>query len=155
MRPTRPRTLALLLLSSLVFQAPAWAERFTDRFERTYTTDTQVRVSVSNTNGSVTVAVWDRDAVELVAVKAVDSRSASDAREAFERLEIEVEESAGHLEIATRNPASSSGFFDWLLGRARNASVTYELRVPAGARLDLRTVNGNVGTDGAGEQRLR
>ncbi len=155
MSSTGTRTLALLFVSSLALQSPAWAERFTDRFENTYATGAEVEVSVSNTNGSVSVGVWDRDAVELVAVKAVDSGSEGDARETFERLEIEVDESAGRLEIATKNPTRSSGFLDWLLGRSHNATVTYQLRVPAGARLDLRTVNGNVDTDGAGRQRLR
>lgn len=144
---------ALLLLSS---QTAAVAGKFTERFEKTYAVSPDIEITLANTNGSVSVEIWDQSSVEIVAEKRVDSRSADTAREALEKIEILVSESDGRLGIETEQPSGMSGFFDWLFGRSHNASVRYELRVPRTAELSIRTVNGNVSTVGSGaRQRLR
>jgi DUF4097 and DUF4098 domain-containing protein YvlB len=148
----------IVVLAVLLFGGArcALAERFTDRVERTFQTGDEVVVNLSNTNGSVWVEAWDEDFVELVAEKRVDSSRASQAEEAFEDIEILVHEGDGRLEIETKLPGGTSGLMSWLFGRSRNGSVSYELRVPRVAELELRTVNGNVATEGAwGSQELR
>ena len=140
--------LALILLAGLA--APTAADTYADRLERTFDTGPDVAVTLANTNGSVRVEAWDEDVVDLVAEKRVSSGNSNDAREALEAIEVIIRESRGRLEIETRLPSMTSGFLDWILGRSRNAQVRYELRVPRGAEVDLRTVNGPVTTRGIG-----
>jgi len=154
----RSRTFRIVLLSALLgfgLQAAASAEKYTDEFRQTYQLGDDAEIIVSNVNGSVTVETWDRSDVELIAEKRVDASSAKAAEELFEKVKINVYESDGRLEIETDQPSGVSGLFDLIFGRARNASVRYSLRVPEAAQLDLRTVNGHVSTDGAGDQTLR
>jgi len=155
----KKKSIRVVLLSTLILlgaQAAAVAEKFTERFEETYRVDADVSIILSNTNGNVSISIWDQDAVELVAEKQVSSRNAETAREAFEKLEIVVNESTGRLEIETIHPSAMHGFFNWVFGRSTNASVRYHLKVPRQAELTLRTVNGNVTTAGSqGSQHLR
>lgn len=156
MTRTACRTLLPAILILLASSQAARAERFTDTVRESYAVGPEAAIQLSNTNGSVSVRATAGTTVELVAEKQVDSHSESRAREVLDEIEIVVRETDGGLEIETRTPRSASGFLDWLTGSARNASVRYELRVPADARLDLDTVNGNLSTDGgAGGQRLR
>jgi len=138
---------AALLLAGA--QAAAFAERYTDRIEKTLATGPDVAISLGNTNGSVSVEAWDGDSVELVAEKRVEAGNAGEAKKAFEGVDIIIRETSGRVEIETKLPSASQGFVDWILGRGRNASVRYELRVPRGAELELHTVNGNLTTEGA------
>lgn len=156
MRPSALRAMLVMALLLGGVGRAAVAERFTERLQETHAVDRGAEIVLGNTNGGVTAVAWDRDVVELVAEKQVDASSATRAREAFDKIEIIVRQVAGGLEIETRTPSAASGILDWLTGAARNASVRYELRVPAGAPLRLTTVNGNVRTAGAaGGQRLR
>lgn len=148
------RAAVLAALALMATTAATRAARYTERFERVLPASASVEVRLTNVNGSVSIATWDRASVEIVAEKSLDSRSRADADEAFDEIEIVVAERAGRIEIETRRPKHSHGFFDWIFGRSRNASVRYELRVPRLAALDLRTVNGNVTTDGAGGGQL-
>jgi DUF4097 and DUF4098 domain-containing protein YvlB len=150
----RVATLAALLL--LGSQVAAVAERFTERFERTLDVPPGVELSLTNTNGHVEIETWDRTSVEIVAEKRVNVRDAQAAREALEKLRIAVREGDGRLEIETEYPSGAEGLFDRMFGRSSNASVQYELRVPRGAKLEIRTVNGSIETlDSDGTQRLR
>jgi len=150
------RVTALSVLLLLSGQTAAVAEKFTQQFEETYTVSPDVEIHLGNTNGSVVVEVWDQSSVEIVAEKRINSKSNEEAQEAFEEVEIIVQEGDGRLDIDTEYPTGPSAFLDWLFGRSRNFSVSYELRVPRAAEIEIRTVNGNVSTVGAeGRQRLR
>lgn len=151
------RSMRVAVLATVVLTATTTtsrAARYTERFERVLPAPTDVEVRLANVNGSVSVETWDRASVEVVAEKSLHSRSRADAHEVFDKLEIVVVEREGRIEIETRQPKRSDGFFNWIFGRSRNASVRYELRVPQAARLTLRTVNGSVTTDGAGGGQL-
>lgn len=99
-------------------------------------------VSLENVNGSVELRGWDRDAVEIHAVKTA-RRAASD----LDRVEIEVRSQPGRVEILTRYPKD----------QGVDVSVEYEVRVPKRAVLEhVATVNGNVrisGVAGGGDLR--
>ena len=149
-----PLTVAAVLL--LVAQAPLSADTLTETFEETYEVAAGTEVSLRNTNGSISIETWSQNSVQVVAEKRVRARDAEQGREAIEAIEIIVTERNGRLEIETEYPRESTGMFSWLFGRHVEASVSYELRVPASVELDVVTVNGNVSTEGPrGEQRLR
>jgi DUF4097 and DUF4098 domain-containing protein YvlB len=157
--PMKAKSVRVALLSTLIVlgvQTAAIAERFTERFEETYNVAADVSITLGNTNGSISISIWDQDSVELIAEKRVDARNAETAKEAFEELKIVVDEDTGRLEIKTEHPSGTHGFFDWISGRSSNASVRYELKVPRQAELVVRTVNGRIITEGSqGKQKLR
>lgn len=157
MKPTSSRVilLAVLLLAS-GFVSAARAETATDRFEETVSVEAGVEISLRNTNGNVEIRTWDQEAVEIVAEKKVRAGDRDSIQEALDAIEINIDQSSGRLGIETRLPSGSTGVMSWLFGRHVDASVSYELRIPSSAHLDVVTVNGSVHSDGPeGEQRLR
>jgi DUF4097 and DUF4098 domain-containing protein YvlB len=154
------KSIRVVLLSTIILvgaQAAAFAERFTERIEKTFQVDSDVSITLGNTNGNVSISIWDQDSVQMVAEKQANSRNAEAAREAFEALEITIDASANHIEIETVLPKGGDGFFERIFGNSStNASVRYQLKVPRQAALTVRTVNGNVTTEGSqGSQKLR
>jgi DUF4097 and DUF4098 domain-containing protein YvlB len=157
MNRTLARTAPLAaLLVAIALAPPARAETATERFEKTIEVPSGVEIALRNTNGGIEVTTWDRDAVEIVAEKTARSRDGGSAREALEAIEILVDQADGRLTIETDLPTGSTGVMSWLFGRHVDASVAYELKVPVSSRLDVRTVNGSVRSEGpGGEQVLR
>ncbi|MDX1643372.1 MAG: DUF4097 family beta strand repeat-containing protein [Thermoanaerobaculia bacterium] len=156
--PAIPLTLAAVALGAILAMAPiaAQAETLSERFETVVEVDPASSVAVRNTNGNVSVTIWDRDQVEIVAEKRARSGDRQAAAEALEEIRIDIERSPGRLAIETELPRSSNGVLAWLLGRHVDASVSYEIRVPRTAPLEVVTVNGRVSSSGpSGEQRLR
>ncbi|MBK6749941.1 MAG: DUF4097 family beta strand repeat protein [Pyrinomonadaceae bacterium] len=111
----------------------------TERFEQTYPLSANGRVSVSNVNGSITIEAWDRNEVQLVAVKVADSK------ERLAEVEIKVDAKPESISIETE-------YGDWKRrtngerwGERGKLEVNYSLKVPRGAVLnEIETVNGSV-----------
>lgn len=151
---SRPVRLAVVLLLALA-PAIASAATVTERFEQTFEVEPDTRIRLRNTNGNVTVTTWSRQEVEIVAEKSARGDRES-AEAALAEIAIDVDRSPGRLAIETELPRSSSGFTAWLFGRHVDTSVSYDVRVPESARLDVTTVNGRLVSSGpAAEQRLR
>jgi DUF4097 and DUF4098 domain-containing protein YvlB len=116
--------LALLLATSSQAQV-------TQDFHRTVPLSATGRVSLDNVNGNVEITGWDRNEVQIDAVKkARDQQRLDEAR-------IEVNAGGDSVEIKTRYPQ----------GHTNNnpASVHYQLHVPQNARLDhIDLVNGSL-----------
>ena len=97
---------------------------------------------LENVNGSVQVEGWDRDEVEVRAVKS----SESDSRD-LELVKIEVESGPGQVSVRTKYPK----------GEGVEVAVDYHVHVPYRVLLgSVETVNGSVlvrGIEGAGELR--
>jgi DUF4097 and DUF4098 domain-containing protein YvlB len=103
----------------------------TEDFHQTVSLSSTGRVSLENVNGNVTITGWERNEVQIDAVKKANSQ------EKLNEARIEVEGSGDHVAIRTRYPE----------GRNNNnpASVHYELHVPRTARLDnISLVNGSL-----------
>ncbi|HEY4930618.1 MAG TPA: DUF4097 family beta strand repeat-containing protein [Terriglobales bacterium] len=124
------RTAFWVSLTALVFAISAQAQ-VTQDFHRTVPLSSNGRVSLENINGNVTVTGWERNEVQVDAVKkARDQQKLDEAR-------IEVDASSDSVQIKTKYPE----------GRNNNnpATVTYELHVPRMARLDhINLVNGSL-----------
>ncbi len=130
-RSLRSKLLGAAFLCALVaFTVPASAQ-VTQDFHRTVPLSSNGRVSLENINGSVTITGWERNEVQIDAVKkARDQQKLDEAR-------IEVDASSDSVRIRTKYPE----------GRNNNnpATVTYELHVPRAARLDeINLVNGSL-----------
>ncbi len=151
--PKLRRILPLLLGILLLAAATAEAATLKEPFNRTVPLRPGSELSLSNVNGSVTLEAWDRDEVRIEAEKQVKASSAERARQVMEQVRIEVTQSAKGVQIETRIPRRGDGLFDWMFGNEVNAGVTYRLRVPRRAALDLVSVNGGLkvtGTEGSG-----
>jgi DUF4097 and DUF4098 domain-containing protein YvlB len=120
-------------LLALLLAASAHAQ-VTQDFHRAVPLSANGRVSLDNINGNVEITGWDRNEVQIDAVKkARDQQRLDEAR-------IEINAASDSVEIKTRYPE----------GHTNNnpASVHYQLHVPQNARLDrINLVNGKLRVD--------
>ncbi len=127
---TLAATLSGTLLAMVLTAAAAHAE-VTQDFHRTVPLTANGRISLSNINGGVEITGWDRNEVQIDAVK-----TASD-QQRLDEARIEVETSSDSVEIRTRYPEHHTN--------NNAASVHYTLHVPQNARLDrIDLVNGSL-----------
>jgi DUF4097 and DUF4098 domain-containing protein YvlB len=114
-------------------------EEYREDFSKTLPLKAGQRFSLENVNGSVALATWKEDKVEIVAVK-----TSRRSEEELAKVEIRVEDSAGGVAVKAVWPK---------FPRRARVSVEFEVRVPEGAVLDgIRTVNGSVDISGPFER---
>jgi len=137
----KPRhTLVSLFATALFLALPLAAAglQFTEDSTFTYPLTADGRISLDNVNGDVKIEAWDRDEVQIDAVKKGRSQASLDAAKIAidaraDRVHIETRYGDGHLQG----------------GRHDAASVDYTLFVPRGAELDeIELVNGSLTLDG-------
>ncbi len=111
-------------------------------FEQTYPLPSGGHFVLDNVNGSVQVEGWDREEVEVTAVK-----TAQNDPHDVDRVRIEVETQPGEVDVHTRYPE----------GEGAGVAVEYHIHVPSRVLLgSVHTVNGSLlvrGIDGGGELR--
>lgn len=103
----------------------------TEDFHKTVPLNAMGRLSLENVNGNVEITGWDKNEVQIDAVK-----SARD-QQRLDEAKIEVEGSGDAVHIRTRYPEGQSN--------NNPASVHYTLHVPAHAQLErINLVNGSL-----------
>jgi DUF4097 and DUF4098 domain-containing protein YvlB len=147
MRNVQPwkASLVVTLLAAVAVCCPAFAANQTankkEIFDRTLPLSAGAAFSLNNVNGSISVEGWDRDAVEIYAVKT--AKQSADL--ALVRIDTDAE--PGRVAVSTIDPQ----------GNDAEVSVDYTVRVPRRIVLEqLATVNGAVhvsGVEGQGELR--
>jgi len=120
----------LAALMALLLAVSAHAQ-VSQEFHRTVPLPATGRVSLDNINGNAEITGWDRNEVQIDAVKqARDQQRLDEAR-------IEVETGSDYVKIRTEYPHDHAN--------NNPASVHYTLHVPQNARLDrISLVNGNL-----------
>src|SRR5436305_2645791 len=141
--------LCLVVLASLALTA-ADATRaqsssrpeLTEEFHQTYPLNADGRVSLTNINGDVRVATWDRNEIKVDAVKRAYTQ------ERLQEATTNVEDGPNSVNIETEYPDYNWSRNDY--ERHENpASVEYTLTVPRGAQLeDISLVNGGLTIEG-------
>src|SRR5947209_4333880 len=127
------RFVALLILVLSIAFAPACLA-ITKEFNQTYPLQPGGTFELQNVNGTVEVQGWDRDAVEIHAVKAA-KRKESD----LELVAIDVNAKPGVVSVATRYPQNEGV----------EVVVEYTVHVPHCAHVEhLGTVNGTLRVSG-------
>ncbi len=128
--------------SSLSGEEPT--QELREEFQQTYPLSANGRLSLENLNGGVRIAVWDRDEVQVNAVKRAYKR------ERLNEAKIEVNATADAIRIRTIYPDWDQNFTDEQKGRYNNpAQVDYTVTVPRNARLEsVDLVNGSLDVDG-------
>ena len=130
----------VLVVAVLCVSFPSFA--FDQEFKHTYPLSAGGSFLLENVNGSVQVDGWDKDEVEVRAVKTAES----DERD-LELVKIEVCSEPGQVSVRTKYPK----------GEGVEVAVEYHVYVPYRVLLgSVETVNGSVsvrGIEGAGELR--
>lgn len=157
----RKRLLISALFAFLLSMAaaPSFAT-LSQQFDQTYPLQAGGTFELQNVNGPVEVQGWDRDMVEIRAVKTAKHRDSD-----LDRVTIDVSAKADAVSVATRYPQDEGV----------EVSVEYLVHVPHNARIehlgtingalsiagvaavdDLHTVNGNIEVyDGGGDVHAR
>lgn len=127
--------LCLGIALAVVMVGTAQAEDLREEFHKTYQLSADGRVSLQNINGAVKIVGWDKNIVQLDAVKTADTR------EKLQEAQIAVDATASSIKIKTEYPHRDN--------YNNPASVQYTLQVPRRARIDsVRAVNGAVSVHG-------
>jgi hypothetical protein len=123
--------LVAMILAPSAYAFSGDGEKVTEEFHKTVALNANGRVSLENINGNVEISGWDRNEVQIDAVK-----SARD-QQRLNEAKIEVEGSGDSVSIRTRYPENHTN--------NNPASVQYTLHVPRGAQLrNISLVNGSL-----------
>jgi hypothetical protein len=132
----------LVLAAAILFPCIPGFASTEQVFERTYPLPSGGHFVLENVNGSVQVEGWDRNEVEVRAVKTAQNDPGD-----VDRVEIEVESHPDEVDVHTRYPG----------GEGAGVAVEYHIHVPNRVLLGrVHTVNGSLivrGIDGGGELR--
>lgn len=117
-------------------------EQYAQETTHTFPIEVDGHISASTPDGHITVEAWDGDEVSLVVRKRVRTRkSAASAEEQFGKMRVDIEQTSSTLDIRGDVP-------DYRMGIGYGFSIDYEMRVPAGVDLELRTSDGPVRVNG-------
>src|SRR5580704_2310719 len=129
---------ATLSAVAVIFCGPARA--YDQVYEKVVPLPAGGAFHIENVNGTVDVRAWDRNEVEIHAVKTANRNPAD-----LDLVSIETRSTAGRVEVSTHYPPD----------QGVDVTVEYSIRVPRRVLLEtVATVNGNVrvtGVEGSGQ----
>jgi hypothetical protein len=138
---------ALLMVAALSMAADASAEKLIAKENRTFNVGTGSNLVLDNQNGSVTVTAWDRPQIQIEAEKSARAGSEAKAKEALQKLRVEMSQNGNTVEVRTRSN-QPDGFWSWMTSNQVDHQVTYRVMVPRNCNLNVETVNGGVKIEG-------
>jgi DUF4097 and DUF4098 domain-containing protein YvlB len=122
-----------LLLGAALWGIPGYAASVKD-FNQTYPLQPGGTFELQNVNGTVDIQGWDRNEIQVRAVK-----TAKDQASDLDRVSIEVDAHPDAVSVSTRYPQNEGV----------EVAVAYTIRVPHGARVEhIGTVNGTLRISG-------
>src|SRR6267142_4737543 len=119
LRPALRATALCVLLLTVVWAVPSFA--VSKEFNQSYPLQPGGSLELQNVNGTVEVQGWDRDVVEVHAVKTAKLKESD-----LELVSIDVNASGGGVSIATRYPQNEGV----------GVAVEYTIHVPHGAKVE-------------------
>lgn len=135
----------LIFLSFLTF---CYSTTLEETFKKQIPASDIIFVGVYNENGRIEIEGWDRSEIEIIAQKKVRASNPERARKILEKIEIDIHQSVGRIEIETVYPDKDhrhNGFFSWLFqgGNHIDASVEYIIQIPK--KMDVQLISSNGG----------
>jgi hypothetical protein len=127
----------------------AWLNRYEEARQGPEQTDRIVQaikvgpdgvLDLSNISGHVRVTGDGGSEIRVEATKRVRHRDADEARRLLQDLRVDITNVGGRVEVRTTYPRRTGGDRD----RGVSASVDYEVSVPAGAAVAVKTISGDV-----------
>lgn len=151
MRKTKIKKILGFSLLSLIFLyvqlVPLLAqEKYEEKFEKTESLARDGKVILSNISGSIRVKGWEREEVQIKALKICEDSSFSRAQEKAGAVTIEVTKTGNILNIETKYPEQRQ----FWRGESWNVSVNYELLVPDKASLEVKSISGDIDIESVG-----
>ncbi|HUO61036.1 MAG TPA: DUF4097 family beta strand repeat-containing protein [Candidatus Acidoferrales bacterium] len=131
----------VLLLTAFAVAAQA---RVTQEFHKTVPLGSNGGFSLENINGAVHISVWDRNEVQIDAVKSADRQRKLD------EAQIEVSSAGSNVKVCTRIPGDQ-GRVERKVGWNKDnaANVEYTIHVPRRVAFnEISLVNGDLDVDG-------
>ncbi|HEY5912176.1 MAG TPA: DUF4097 family beta strand repeat-containing protein [Verrucomicrobiae bacterium] len=105
-------------------------DKVEEQFHQSYALNPDGQVRLDNVNGKIHITAWDRQEIQVDAVKRADNQQDLAA------TKIEIDAKAERIKIHTKHPNSRKN---------NSTTVDYEVKVPTGAHLAaVETVNGSV-----------
>src|SRR6266849_1376581 len=128
LRPALRATALFVLLLAVIWAIPSFA--ISKEFNQTYPLQAGGALELQNVNGTVDVQGWDRNEIEIHAVKTAKHKESD-----LERVSIEVDAKPEVITIVTRYPQNEGV----------EVAVDYNIHVPHGTRVEhIGTVNGTL-----------
>jgi DUF4097 and DUF4098 domain-containing protein YvlB len=119
---------------TLTCAALAASAEVREETHKTFPLDASGEVSLQNVNGKIQIEAWDKNEVQLDAVKKAKTQEDLDA------VTIEIKAEPARVAIATKHP--NKGIWS---RKGNSTSVDYTLKVPKSARLnEIGNVNGSI-----------
>jgi DUF4097 and DUF4098 domain-containing protein YvlB len=110
-------------------------DKVEEQFHHSYPLNSDGQLRLDNVNGKVHIATWDRQEVQVDAVKRADNQKDLAA------IKIEIDAKPTKITIHTKHPNSKSG----LWRNSNSNSVDFDIRVPASVHLaKVENVNGTI-----------
>lgn len=123
-------TLAIAAVSGCATYEPGYGAEDVEYFNGEYEADNNTTLNVININGQIEIDSWDRDYVELEAIKRTNY-----GEEELEKVHIIVNEIDDELNVETKYPAIENV----------RVSVDMTIKVPENITVDfIQTTNGNI-----------
>jgi len=131
---TRRKLMLLAPALAVAFAVlPAWAE-VREEFHKSVPLEANGEFSLKNINGKVTISAWDKNEVQINAVKSASSE------QKLREARIEVAGSGHSVDVQTKYPGHTNN---------NPAKVDYTIYLPRNARIfAAETVNGGIRIDG-------
>ncbi|MEJ2367437.1 MAG: hypothetical protein P8Z49_03565 [Acidobacteriota bacterium] len=131
--------------------SPSRAASVTERVEKTFTMQKGGSLSVSNVNGGITLKSWDKNEVQIVAIKRAKASSEDQAKKVLSEIKLRFDASGNAVSVDTTLPKDSFFSFSWLTG-GDSKSVTYTINAPSSIHVKLESVNGGIQVDSPGSE---
>lgn len=127
-----PGLLSIILLSTLLGCGVPDGPEETEEFRKTFKVEAGTKIDIYNRNGAINVSKWDKDSIEIYAVKKTRR-----GRGELEKVKIEVN-TDGDIVVKTR-----------YIKKNAKVSVNYEVKIPQGVIVDhIDTANGRIELSG-------
>lgn len=135
---------ALIALLLLTLARPILASNQEEVFDKAYSMEGIVKISVENVNGHIEASAWDKPFFKVHAVKRAEGGR---AEETLRLTEIRVKKIGSEIRVETVNPKRRRifGFLDF---GGSNAHVDYQLQIPARTEVHFETCNGKLTATG-------
>jgi DUF4097 and DUF4098 domain-containing protein YvlB len=138
--------LALLALVAVPAAAGPDKEKYEEKFQKVEKLAPDGKVYLSNVSGDIKILIWDRDEVNIDAVKVSKADTLEKAKENAALVSIDVDRKDSRLDILTHYP---EGFLKEK-HKNLNVSVNINLTIPAKAEIEVRDVSGDVFAENIG-----
>ncbi len=122
------------------------AHQYEETLEKAFAFKPGGKLILINTNGKISVGVWDKEKILLRAELKIEAQTPEEAKRIAEKA-IEIDLTDTEIEIKTKREKATS-LWKLLFGKEEKPKVrrmNYELTLPRKIDLDMRTVNGGIG----------